>query len=441
MRLPRVARGLARSGDWIGQSIGRVAVDMAPLRLNAWHTRSMAVPERWRAALRRRELASDDRAGRYARGQVRRRCLATLRRAWKALAVVLVLVPVGFMPLAWTQGGRGAWFVMGLGVATAVWLAVFIVMFMSGAMGALDGLVAEQWTAAELRRLQRRGWRLVNGVVLKDGSDIDHVAVGPGGVLVVETKHSVDPWPVGVAGDTFMVDRLERACRQVRENARLVRLFSVVRRAVDPASVLAVLVVHSSSVAPTLGPPWDADGDVAIVHGSRFREWLETLDGQVLAPQAVNEAWSALADHARRRDEWEADHAGPISLTGGQMVRRVVFGVPLGGFAGAYFTVAAAVWLGAWGLVLAVVAFGAFGLWMRRFPALRWAANAWALGSRLCARDGRDPPVALRRLTGTGVAPGWPGSPPPSPQEAAVSSLCSITHHAARRVWGVSRRG
>ena len=356
---------------------------MAPVHLYGWHTRSMAVPERWRGALRRRELASDDRAGRYARGQVRRRCLATLRRTWKALAVVLVLVPLSFMPLAWTQGGGGAWFVMGLGVATAVWLAVLTVLFMSGAIGALDGLVAEQWTAAELRRLQRRGWRLVNGLVLKDKFDIDHVAVGPAGVLVVETKHSADPWPVGVQGDTFMLDRLERACRQVRENARLIRLLSAVRRAVDPAPVLAVLVVHSSSVEPTLGPPWDADGDLAIVHGSRLREWLQTLDGQVLAPDAVDEAWSALAEHAGRRDQWESDHSGPLQLTGGQMVRRVIFGVPLGGLAGAYFTAVAAVWLGAWGLVLGVVVAGAFGFWMRRFPALEWAATAWAIGVAL----------------------------------------------------------
>lgn len=292
------------------------------------------MPTRWRDAVWRRELASDDRAGRYARREVRRRYAETLGRAWKALALVLVLVPLGFVPLALTQSTEGAWFVMGLGVATALWLAVLVVLFMSGATGALNGMVAEQWTAAELRKLRRRGWRLVNGLVLEDKFDIDHVAVGPGGVLVVETKHSADVWPVGVSGDPFMVDRLQRACRQLRKNARQVRLVSAVGRAVAPAPVLAVLVVHSSSVGPAPGPPWDTDGDLTVVHGSSFREWLGTLDGHVLAPDRVEEAWSALADHAHRRDAWEAQHEGPLPLTAGQVVRRGVFGVPLGAFAG-----------------------------------------------------------------------------------------------------------
>jgi hypothetical protein len=42
---------------------------------------------------------------------------------------------------------------------------------------------AEQWTAAELRKLRRHGWRVVNHFLLRN-DDIDHVLTGPGGAYL-----------------------------------------------------------------------------------------------------------------------------------------------------------------------------------------------------------------------------------------------------------------
>ncbi len=47
--------------------------------------------------------------------------------------------------------------------------------------------LAEQWTAQELRPLREHGWKLVNHVGLGPG-DQDHVVVGPGAVVLIETK-------------------------------------------------------------------------------------------------------------------------------------------------------------------------------------------------------------------------------------------------------------
>ena len=52
--------------------------------------------------------------------------------------------------------------------------------------------VGEQWTARELRSLRKRDWHLANGLLLRRVADIDHVVIGPGGVLVIETKYSSD---------------------------------------------------------------------------------------------------------------------------------------------------------------------------------------------------------------------------------------------------------
>lgn len=54
------------------------------------------------------------------------------------------------------------------------------------------GELAEQWTAQELRPLSKHGWRLVN-FALSYG-DQDHVLVGPGGVVLLETKWNGTPW-------------------------------------------------------------------------------------------------------------------------------------------------------------------------------------------------------------------------------------------------------
>ena len=55
---------------------------------------------------------------------------------------------------------------------------------------------------------------------MRERADIDHVAVGPSGVVVVETKWATDPWPIGVAGPPRMVDRLNEVAAQVRRNAK-----------------------------------------------------------------------------------------------------------------------------------------------------------------------------------------------------------------------------
>jgi hypothetical protein len=50
-----------------------------------------------------------------------------------------------------------------------------------------NGADAGANTAHELRRLHRAGWKSVHNLHFQSG-DVDHVAIGPGGVVVIETK-------------------------------------------------------------------------------------------------------------------------------------------------------------------------------------------------------------------------------------------------------------
>ncbi len=55
------------------------------------------------------------------------------------------------------------------------------------------GLEGEERTARELRRLRRLGWRVVHNLQFAYG-DVDHIAIGPGGVAVIESKAGNADW-------------------------------------------------------------------------------------------------------------------------------------------------------------------------------------------------------------------------------------------------------
>lgn len=100
----------------------------------------------------------------------------------------------------------GVLFGLGLGVCAgaagllpvAVGVAVLVAAFL-GLMaycrrqpalvyGYFKGARGEEMAAGELARLGAE-WTVFNGLLLPDGQDIDHVAVGPQGLFVIETKH------------------------------------------------------------------------------------------------------------------------------------------------------------------------------------------------------------------------------------------------------------
>src|SRR3954453_4413988 len=146
------------------------------------------------AAWRRRELASDQRTGAWSRSRTRDAHLRVIRRTRK------LLLAIGVGPGA--LGGPCLWFIpneavrtytAGLLTATILGLLAFQVTQMAGTTSAMMGEIAEQWTAQELRKLRRHGWRIVNHLMLRTW-DIDHVLVGPGGIFAVETKWSSRPW-------------------------------------------------------------------------------------------------------------------------------------------------------------------------------------------------------------------------------------------------------
>jgi len=168
-----------------------------------------------------------------------------------------------------------------VGVASALWLWVVQV---TGTAPTMMGDLGEQFTAAELRTLSRSGWSVVNHVLLQT-RDIDHVLVGPGGVIAVETKWSSLPWTVDPPEN-----RIRDAVESIRAHARQLTLWHSLK-SLGVGQVRPVLILwgaRADEIPLTL-----ADG-VPVAGGPAARAWLATLGSDALTDEQVRRAWEAL---------------------------------------------------------------------------------------------------------------------------------------------------
>lgn len=112
---------------------------------------------------------------------------------WKLGLISLAWLGVSALLAGWLglfYGRTGAAFGMGIGVGSlaVMFLVAFQVLDPVGAR-LYAGLEGEQNTEREIRKLRRAGWRVVNNLYFQTG-EVDHVAIGPGGVFVIESKSS-----------------------------------------------------------------------------------------------------------------------------------------------------------------------------------------------------------------------------------------------------------
>ena len=215
-------------------------------------------------------------------------------------AVVIVPLAVFYVPGPWRYA------VIGVAAASGLWLSVLSCVMFSGVAATFVSAVAEEWTAADLRRLRRRGWQLINGLKFVDQSDIDHVVIGSAGLLVIETKWSSEWWDTS-AENGFLAQRVHEAVVQVARDAKQIYgSLGDVRRGAPPRDALMrpVVVLHSAAIGPgSPGPGWREysfeDWRVTVVHGPYLRKWLASLDGDLLGQAEIERLWSTLDKKVR----------------------------------------------------------------------------------------------------------------------------------------------
>jgi hypothetical protein len=152
------------------------------------------------------------------------------------------------------------------------------------------GATGERRTARLLGPLERRGWAVLHDLAIPgSAANIDHLVIGPGGVIVVDSKRyrgrlRLDRQGMVWHGRRLLVSALRRVLWAADQADEVLAIADI--------QVAAVVAVHGASVPRGLP---QADG-VTIVPARRLPDLLQALP-PMFGPERV--AW--LADRARLR--------------------------------------------------------------------------------------------------------------------------------------------
>jgi hypothetical protein len=229
------------------------------------------------------------RSRRWARPEIRKHQLVYLRREWKVVVAYALIVTLT-APVLWLVPSGWRMFALGVYVTTFAWVLYHGIATESGTVPRQAGVEAEERTAMVLRGGRRHGWKSLNHVYLGRGGDIDHVLLGPAGLVVLETK-----WSAGSGPGDHALDKVKRDAR---------RLELVVRRAVSATRVHPVIVMWGPS-ADALGKDGTRRDGVVILPGRGLRGWLGNPRPQVLGPEEQERAWTVLTDQFAAREGYE----------------------------------------------------------------------------------------------------------------------------------------
>jgi hypothetical protein len=154
-------------------------------------------------------------AGRYALARWRANRRRAIRREWRLLLLLVGVLLGSLVAIAYTDGlGELIWAAIAgsmVTLAITYWAIGGDVTALAWAQGGW----AEQWTEDELNKLES-SWHVVHDVQRKHGN-WDHIAVGPPGVFMFETKRSSTH--VRVGKDTLVQGRLRIPASEFRRAA------------------------------------------------------------------------------------------------------------------------------------------------------------------------------------------------------------------------------
>jgi hypothetical protein len=151
--------------------------------------------------------------------------------------------------------------------------------------------------AAQLAKLGPE-WRVLHSIEVGDrGSDIDHVVIGPGGVLTMNAKNHPNT-NIWVGGDTFMINgqRVPYIRNSRHEAKRAARLLT--EQVGCPVIVLGVIAVMGAQRGFKIKQQPE-DGAVVIVQRRRIAQYVQGLPRRL-----TDREIEAIHDVARRSTTW-----------------------------------------------------------------------------------------------------------------------------------------
>jgi hypothetical protein len=186
--------------------------------------------------------------------------------AWVPAACGLALVPA----LVGMLDGRTQWAALGGLALAVVWgQLVSYAAWSRSQQLAVPARAPQRTTGDVLRPLRRQGWKVVG----------DGIAIGPGGVVVLESKYR----------RTITDEDLAWAARHVQRRKR--QLAGLLLPVLDGAPVVPVIVTWAGEDGSSRERAGYVDG-VALVAGEDLAGWLEVFGRERLSPTQVVTAWA-----------------------------------------------------------------------------------------------------------------------------------------------------
>lgn len=239
--------------------------------------------------------------------------LRVLWSNWRSFAGFLITALVLITGIAFLipqPFARGVF--VGTSASFAICTVTYMILALSGTVATGMGATAEIWTASELRPLRKHGWTIINGVPL-EGRDVDHVLVGPGGVIVVESKWSAGGWQTDPP-DPHVRHAIEQASR----NARSLRLWHGVKATGVPVRSAVLLWGGTRPGAPDRSREPVRLGDTSVAYGLHaIRSWVKATaasEPSVMGDADIDQVWRALDKIVRDRERVDNAAAPPLSL-------------------------------------------------------------------------------------------------------------------------------
>ncbi len=214
------------------------------------------------------------------------------RRLWPHLVKFLVLL-LALLLTMWWQFGKGTYLVVVLLLLVGMSAVHLYVVVRDLRATWMVGADAEDLVGQRLGVLKRRGWFARHGLQKPGGGDIDHIAWGPRGVFVIETKAHKGKVGIesgaltfdGVMPDRDPVDQAFRNALFVKD-----RLTEELGRPVWVVSVVCLTRAFLDGYRLDIQKP-----KVHVVKVERLIEFLATYDDtQPLSPVNVREVGDAI---------------------------------------------------------------------------------------------------------------------------------------------------
>ena len=251
-----------------------------------------------------------NRPGEHARQTIRTAWFRTIRKnvvLWLSLVLLVALFFVVISALPMPDTWRA--FLAGFGTASGLACFAWMVVALSGTHGRTLGKLGEEATVEAVLgwRQRRKGWRVINGLLLDGNGDIDHVLVCPGGIYVIESKWTSKPCRIEQGRVRGLVGR--EPVSQARTGARNVE--RMLLRHGPPyvdATVRSVVVLWGPG-SMHLDQGCATVGGVLVCEGRKKKMWLGRLDGSVLDQAMVEAIAGVLEQQVGRQNEKTASSA------------------------------------------------------------------------------------------------------------------------------------